>query len=452
MNRTKGRFQIGTFLFVSVFSLFVAIGCGHKGSDDPTPPGVQFASVEVQIGQDVVAGVIQGVALQKVFEPVTTFNDVTKIVVEIKRGTEVLATKELAKVSNVWRGSFELLPVGVALQFTANAYGALLGSDGLPLSLFSGSVSQSLVAGSNAVTILLTKDAVPPSDNFPQLTVVQPSEVLVGSTAEIVFTFADSSSDRVTYEVLSGTAPATAFTPQTGVVFLSTGVGSARVHYGAPSTAGAYTYQITAANNGGNGVQQTLTVNVVTVLTNRLDVNFSPAPTALQISLTGTSLTFLATVVDDGPANELTYTWSYDDALSFANSAVNPAVLANYTTAARGVVRLTVRDARGGTSDLAYSLTGQAFATPVTLLMGNALFTADLVVDRDKTVAGDAYHDTILVLNNATVTFQGNVFARNIVDRDGRIIIARNLNVVDSVTVEENSTGGTNTLTVRGDN
>lgn len=286
-----------------------------------------------------------------------------------------LATGSLTLAGGTWGVTVDEMPLGPALTFTLQAF------DASGVLIYTGSTTTVLSQGNLNVGIILVPYDDGSQISFPVIRqIIRPAEIVQASSAEVTVAVAGSANETVVIDTVAGGG---SFSPAGPVsVPLSSGAAGLELTYTAPTEPGTYLHEITVTNEQGFSVKRQFTTVVVwQTETGSIDVGgIAPAVTGLSLAREDSLLSMTAEVADDGPVSELSYDWSYDGGLTFADATTNPAVLTGYSETATGTVTLTVTD-----SDTSIDATG--LSTTVTFLLPEGLFP-DAVV-RDSGTAPD---------------------------------------------------------------
>jgi hypothetical protein len=297
---------------------------------------------------------------------------VDRLLVEVlAQGAPLAPAFELSRMDGAWSGALPSLPVDEPLTFFARAHdatGALRSS---------GSTDQQLSQASEQVIIGLAPPG--PQASLPRIKrITVPGELRSGhGGGNISVTVEGNPGERLAWSFITGPASPSGggFLPATGTLTLLGAAGTFVSHY-VPPTVTAKTHlvhTVRVTNEAGQAVTATFRAQVKPgteggALDTAVTALFNPVIHALDGQrLQGTSdVLFTAAVSDDGPTDALAYAWSFQsegtyDPMPSLSAQANPATLRHYTPAVRGLLRLAVTDATGGTTTLEYRLTPGQF-------------------------------------------------------------------------------------------
>ncbi len=351
--------SIRLVLLVALAFLTAVAGCGGKKEHDNGKK--RFTSATIAAGFGSVAG-SPSMRFTAAFNG--TAADVASMTVDVKDGSEFIAEgTALAKTDGVWSATIDHLLVGSSLTFVGHAY------DGSGQEIFTGTTVQTLDETDNLVVIVMAPVSSGETQLFPRITQIsRPAEVLSASTVTIALSVQGSSGEALTYSITAADGGGS-FDPAAGTLDLDGTTATLVINYTAPASAGTYAHAVKVTNSQGNSVGTTFTTVVVDQLTTTaINVQFDPVITAVDAVRSGSDVTFTATVSDDGPAGELRYLWTFDNAAaSFADGTTNPAVLQGYDETIAGIVTLTVtdRNGSGGNTALTYTISAGQFPDTV---------------------------------------------------------------------------------------
>jgi hypothetical protein len=288
-----------------------------------------------------------------------TINDIASITVDISNYAGfIVQGVPLVNNGGEWSANIDDLPAGEQLTFAANAYNSS------SLKIFNGATAQMLTGASDMIYIVMSPSANGMMQQFPMiLQISRPSEIGMGSTAPVSISVQGSTGETLSYELLAAADGGT-FTPSSGSMTLSGTQGMIVVNYTAPDAIGTSVHAVKVTNSLGNSVQSVFDTNVTTQAGDpTVIVQFNPVILGVSAGRNGSDVIFSATVSDNGPANDLTYSWSFSNGLSFADSTTNPAILQGYDESVSGMIMLRVANALGGHTSVSYMIKPGQFAT-----------------------------------------------------------------------------------------
>jgi len=300
------------------------------------------------------------------------YTDVTRIRVDVKdavTGAPWTSNFDLAKNElNQWTGTLPFLPKNKALRFIA-----LATKD--DRALFRGSTDQTLTGNNQVVTIALAPESNGTSVNLPRIRqITVPSDLESDQTSNISFYVEGNQSETLNYAVTAA-ANSGAFFPTSGAMTLAASSGTFVTQYSAPnvSTTTDLVHSVKVTNAAGNSVSTTFKIRVKPptgsdgVRNTTFQVLFNPVIQHLASSRVDgtTDVLFDATVVDDKPASQLTYVWTFKPEGSTVAETLpstgNRATLSNYSVALTGELVVAVTDSDGGTTTLKHTLIPNQF-------------------------------------------------------------------------------------------
>lgn len=278
-------------------------------------------------------------------------NDLTRVDVIVSGEDEFgvfqdpLTTAELVDNGGIWEGVIADLPVGPELTFTVTGY------DAADASIYEGSLQQTLSAASEALTVPLSP-VTDPADEllFPIITgIVRTSSVEALGTSTVTATMTASPNEALE---VTFTAGAGSFAPAVqSITADSTGSASVAVSYTAPAETASYSHSVKVVNSQGNSVETEFGIEVVASSGDvALQTTFAPSVTALHGSRSATTVSWEATVADDGVPADLGFHWTFSQSGGTAgaqfsgDAAANPADLTGYDETVSGTLTFTVTD------------------------------------------------------------------------------------------------------------
>ncbi|MFP2928442.1 RTX toxin [Pyxidicoccus sp. 3LG] len=303
-----------------------------------------------------------------------SFSDVTSIRVDVKdavTGNTLFINFDLVPTAQGWSGLLPSLPQNRSLTFSARAFNA---SGTL---LFSGTTTQTLATDRETVGIAM----VPANDGatitLPRIKKISiPGDFVFGQSGNITFFVESTANEPVAY-TLSAAPTGGGFQPASGSFTMPSTAGAFVVRYVPPfavATPTEFTHELKLTNQAGHSVSTTFKTRVVPPdnpgdsLGTTVRVVFNPVINSLDASraLGTDEVTWTATVADDGPAEALTYAWSFAPSgtgtpLPSFTAQANPTVMQGYTVALQGMLTLSVTDGAGGTTTARYVLGANHF-------------------------------------------------------------------------------------------
>ncbi|HZI07795.1 MAG TPA: RTX toxin, partial [Archangium sp.] len=314
-----------------------------------------------------------------------SYADVKSIRIDVKEkgsGNVIYANFDLTLVptENVWEGDLPFLPKGVALTFTANAYGTATGTNNTRPLLFKGTLDQTFSKDNEDVVIVLAPANDKQTIELPRIRrITVPKELGSDQSGNISFTVEATANEALQYVITPHSGGGT-FYPVSGAITLTATTGTFVSQYVAPSVTveTQFAHTVTVTNAAGHSVTTTFKTKVKPsgssdgVKDTEVSVLFNPVINSIAARrlLDTNFVRFEAGVADDGDVSTLVYDWgfaaasgtSYDPAPGFYDTAGNnPATLSNYTAVVQGKVTLKVTDAHLGTTTLFYNLTPDQF-------------------------------------------------------------------------------------------
>lgn len=345
----------GLLTWLILVVLFAMLpGCAQQQNVDGTSPSA-VASVSVAVGFN------NSNVMAASRAPLGTINEVVSVKVEVYDNATPLVTGQcLTSVGGVWSATIAGLSTGKALTFRGHAFNSS------SLEIFTGTAVQALSGINDSVVINMSVIDNGVSTALPKISgITVPAQVVTSGTATMSVSVEGGSNETLTYVITAATGGGI-FTSSSGTIILSGSAATLTIGYTAPSTAGTYTHTVKISNSQGNIVETSFVTTVVASIANgSTSVQFAPVVTHLSAKRTGSNVVWTATVVDDGPAGELRYNWSFNDGLSFFDgglsffdSTVNPATLEGYSQSSSGTLALTVKDhnGTGGSTTITYAL------------------------------------------------------------------------------------------------
>lgn len=324
-----------------------------------------------------------GAALQSLLAPAPIeFDQIDEILVDVRRevdGQALLTGFPLVQSEpGVWGAELPFLPRNQQLRFHAEAFDA---------SEEMGFVGDTLVTlSADAEDVVVPLSSLQDGETFamPRVEAIRyPAEIAAGQEVQIVFSLAGNQDQRITYSI--DTEPGQgSFQPAAGSLTLNGALTDFIVLYTAPEVTEDATlaHAITLhADQGLSSVDIETNFDTAvratepgTVVDTSVYVRFNPVVRTLTLNGTSApgSVILTADVSDDGPAESISYAWTYTPdeetpAASFANAgAGNPGILEGYTVAHQGVLTLAISDADNGVTTLYYELVPNQFADVIT--------------------------------------------------------------------------------------
>ncbi|HEX2571720.1 MAG TPA: PA14 domain-containing protein [Polyangia bacterium] len=258
-----------------------------------------------------------------------------------------------------WTLTLPFLPRDRQLSFEAHAY------DKDANDLFDGTTTVRLTQDHQTVAISLAPYDDGATYTIPRITrVAVPTAVGSGSDSAITVSVTATAGETLDYQITAAPGGGQ-FNPPAGSLTLSTPSNDFIFQYQAPSVAQDtdFTHTLLVRNSRGNAVQTTIVVHVLPqgagTKNTQIRIRFSPIITqALGQRLPGTSnVQWEATATTPNDSQALTYHWSFTPtgsdtpAPDFIDTG-RVSTLINYTTAAQGLITLTVADPAAGTTTL----------------------------------------------------------------------------------------------------
>jgi hypothetical protein len=364
--------------------LGLGLGCKSPLSDNPsTPRGTETATVLFSLGaSDLLAssqGSVPSVRAAHVSALGFSFQDVTRVRIDVLvRETEVSTPPlfrdvDLSRGSDgLWTGRLPFLPRNKPLSFVATA------SSASGAALFRGSTDQTLTEDNTPVSIVLAPVTAGADITLPRVQrITLPAELFPEQSFPLRFLVEARAGEHLDYRVEAGTSGAAGgtFSPSQGSLVLEGTSATLVIHYTAPEAASAtdFSHSIRLTNRDGHSVRTAFRIRVRPpssegVRDTSVLVRFNPVINALSaVRVPGAPQVALeASVSDDRPLSELSYSWSltpdgsHEPRPSFSAQA-NPTLLQGYSLELHGTLRLEVTDAEGGTTTLLYVLPPNQF-------------------------------------------------------------------------------------------
>lgn len=361
--------------------------------------GAVYETADIRVSAGTSAGSARGSDAARAISPSTSPDEIARIELRIsgedKYGVErdPLVETELGAQSGTWTTEVADLPIGPMLTFEAVAFG----SSGQEL--YGGSTTTSIAGSGEVIVIVLypVDDGQPPA--FPVVEKIRrPAEIVRDQHGTVAIELAGTSGDVLSVQLLSGGG---GFSPSEVDVSLSAGgTATLEVTYTAPSAVGSYDHEVVVANAGGNSVRTAFDTTVVYETSSAdVEVGFAPAVVGISGSRTADEIEWFASVTDDGPASDLRFDWSFDGPASFADHTANPAVLTGYAESVSGTVTVTVTDADGYATSVAFDLVAGQFpdsvvedsdeSVPSLVFAGSSSIAQLSVIDADTNTVVD---------------------------------------------------------------
>ncbi|ACY13689.1 chromosome condensation regulator [Haliangium ochraceum] len=362
----------------SGLALAVLSGCALDAPATEDAPAESRVRLHVRL-PGAAASAQQGAAVHSLLAPAPIeYDEITTILVDVHReldGASLLVDVPLAQDEfGAWSVELPFLPRGEQLRFHAEAFDAL---DELG---FRGDTLVTLTADAQDVAVPLRSLQDGESYAIPRIEAIRyPAEIATGQEVQIVFSLAGNQGQQIIF-ALDTESGQGSFQPEAGTVTLNGAVTDFIVLYTAPELSTnatlAHTLTLRAAQGLSAVVVEThfdtaiRTTEPGTVLDTTSNVRFNPVVRSLTVNGTSEpgSVILSADVSDDGPAEDLSYAWTYSPAEgtpagSFAAGGTgNPGVFEGYTVAHEGTLSLDVSDADGGLTTLSYELMPAQFA------------------------------------------------------------------------------------------
>jgi hypothetical protein len=352
--------------------LGLGLSCKSPLSEDASAPGeAETGTVSFSIGSGDLLASSQGVgpsALASSVSPLAiSFQDVTRIRIDVfvreaNGGTSPLFSDvNLAKVSEgLWTGRLPFLPKNKPLSFVA------LASNSSGAELFRGSTHQTLTEDETLVSIFLAPATHGADITLPRIQriTLPATELFPSQSFPLGFLVEARAGERLDY-VVEGTGGT--FLPSQGSLTLQGTSATFVLRYTAPEVASStdFSHALRLTNRDGHSVRTTFRIRVRPpssegVRDTSFVVRFNPVINALSaVRVPGAPQVALeASVSDDRPLSELSYSWSLtpngpEAAPTFSPQA-NPTLLQGYALELHGTLLLEVTDAEGGTTTLRY--------------------------------------------------------------------------------------------------
>jgi alpha-tubulin suppressor-like RCC1 family protein len=352
--------------------LGLGLGCKSPLSEDPSASGgAETGTVSFAIGSGDLLASTQGagpsVLAASVFPLAISFQDVTRIRIDVlvreaNGGTSPLFSDvNLSKGSDgLWTGRLPFLPKNKPLSFVA------LASNTAGNELFRGSTHQTLTEDETLVSVFLAPATHGADITLPrvQRITLPATELFPSQSFPLGFLVEARAGERLDY-VVEGAGGT--FFPSQGSITLGGTSATFVLRYTAPEVASStdFAHALRLTNRDGHSVRTTFRIRVRPpssegVRDTSFLVRFNPVINALSaVRVPGTPQVALeASVSDDRPLSELSYSWSLtpdgpEAAPTFSPQA-NPTVLQGYTLELQGTLKLEVTDAEGGTTTLRY--------------------------------------------------------------------------------------------------
>ena len=386
MNHTRNswlRTLRKAALILSAFNL--AVGC----TPSPTAPTQQeqqstsTASVAIRAA-DFLQPAPESGQSKRVSAQAFSYSDVKSIRIDVKEkdsGNVLYVNFDLAlvPVQNVWEGELPLLPKGVALRFTAAAYGAPNPDDGVRPLLFTGTLDQTFSTDNEKIVIVLSPANDKQTIQLPRIRRISvPNELSSDQSGNISFTVEATTGEPLQYAITAAPGGGS-FYPVSGAITLAATTGTFVSQYVAPSVTEVthFEHTVKVTNKAGHSVSTTFKTKVKPagasdgVKNTDVSVLFNPVINSIAARrvLDTNNVIFEASVADDGDMSTLIFNWNfqlptgttYDPEPGFPEAGNNPTTLVNYTDQVQGKVTLTVKDANDGVTTLFYNLTPDQF-------------------------------------------------------------------------------------------
>lgn len=354
---------------VAVAAVFLfTLGACNSNKGSGTSQEVRYASAKLSVdfngetAQAAKARVARAKARTARFATaiVGTVDDIASITVDVMNGSSAIETGVgLMNNGGLWTVSLNSLPLGAQLTFIGHAYNSTGGE------IFTGMTCQMMLGENDEIVIVMAPVTNGQTLQFPLIAQVsQPASITVSQTVPVSISVQGTEGETLSYQVTPA-ADGGAFDPATGSITLVGTSAAIVVNYTAPAVAGAYTHSITVTNSLNNTVATTFTTNVTNQQADpTVIVQFNPVITGVSAGRNGTDVIFSAQVSDTSGTG-LSYTWSFNNGLSFADPSANPATLQGYDEAVTGLLTLRVANAIGGHTTVSYQINAGQF--PATL-------------------------------------------------------------------------------------
>ncbi len=306
-----------------------------------------------------------------------SFQDVTSVRIDVREaGASMPLFRGLdltREPGGPWTGRLPFLPKNKPLTFIATA------SSASGTELFRGSTDETLTDDASSVSIALSPANDGASAVLPRLQrITLPAQLFPGQSVTLHFLVEARAGERLDYVIDDGvnSGPGGGFSPSQGTLFLEGTSATFVIRYTAPDVFSAtdFSHSVRLTNQDGNSLLSTFRTHVRPpssdgVRDTSLAIFFNPVINVLSAARVpgAPQVTFEASLSDDRPLSELSYTWGfipdgiYDPPPSFVPHQANPTTLQGYTLDVRGTLRLDVTDADGGRTTLLYALARQQF-------------------------------------------------------------------------------------------
>ncbi|HYO59407.1 RTX toxin [Archangium sp.] len=370
-------------LLLSAFNL--AVGCSPSQPSAPTQQeqrGTSTASFSIQAA-DITLPAAESGQGRRLSAQAFSYADVKSIRIDVKEkgtGNVLYANFDLGLVpiENVWKGDLPFLPKGVALTFSARAFGAP-GTNGVAPLLFNGTLDQTFSFDNETVVITLSAANDKQTIQLPRIRKISvPKALGSDQSGNISFAVEATTGETLQYAITGASGGGT-FYPVSGAITLSATTGTFVSQYVSPSvtTETDFEHTVKVTNEAGHSVSTTFKTKVKPtgssdgVKDAEVSVLFNPVINSIaarRVMGTGNVL-FDAGVADDGDVSTLVYAWgftatpgtSFTPPPGFISGTSSTSTLENYTPLVQGKVELKVTDAKGGTTTLFYNLTPDQF-------------------------------------------------------------------------------------------
>jgi len=282
---------------------------------------------------------------------VGTVDDITSITVDVKSGSESLVTGvSLTNNDGLWSASIDSLPLGTQLTFIGHAYNSAGDK------IFTGTTYQMLSGVNDEVKIVMAPSTNNQTLQFPLISQVSwPGSIVINKTVPVSISVQGTVGETLTYALTSAVNGGT-FSPTSGSISLTGSTAAIVLNYTAPAASGTYTHTVSVTNGLNNSVQTTFTISVTDQVSDpTVIVQFNPVILGVSGGRDGSDVKFNASVSDTTDTG-LSYTWSFNNGLSFADPSANPATLQGYDESVTGLLTLRVANGLNGHTTVSYQI------------------------------------------------------------------------------------------------
>jgi hypothetical protein len=282
---------------------------------------------------------------------VGTVEDVASVTVDVKNGdTFLYEGLPLTKNGDVWSVSIDSIPMETQLTFIAHAY------NGAGDRIFTGMTVKMLLSENDEIVIPMAPSTNGQTLQFPLIAQIsRPEKILTSQTVPVSISVQGTEGETLSYAVTPA-EDGGAFDPAGGSITLTGSSAAIVVYYTAPTATGTYTHAVSVTNGLNNKVDTTFTTNVTDQASDpTVIVTFNPVILGVSAGRNGSDVIFSAQV-SDNTETELSYSWSFNNGLSFADPSVNPATLQGYDETATGLLTLRVENGLHGHTTVSYQI------------------------------------------------------------------------------------------------